>query len=343
MRLARIKAEGNGWYHCLSRVVDRRMIFEDPGKEMFRRMMRQLAEFCGVRIMTYAVLGNHFHILLHVPEREDISDSELIRRLRILYKKAVVADFANKLKQARQSGNIQEVERLRNLHLYRMYDVSQYMKSLKQRFSVWYNRRNNRKGTLWEERFKSILIEGGKFSKVQTSALALVGAYIDLNAVRAGIVEDPKDYRFCGYGEAVGGGKEARAGLTEIAMAMNVKGPWKRIAAEYRKFLYEAGQVRESSREGLIRPAFTLAQVMKVVDEGGQLTRAEALRCRVRYFSDGVVLGSREFVAEMFGRHRDQFGRKRCSGPRTMKWSDWGGLCTIRELRKDVVTVPGAG
>ena len=37
-------------------------------------------------------------------------------------------------------------------------------------------------------------------------ALAMVGAYIDLNAVRAGIVEDPKDYRFCGYGEAVGKG-----------------------------------------------------------------------------------------------------------------------------------------
>ena len=74
-----------------------------------------------------------------------------------------------------------------------MGDVSEYIKTVKQRFSVWYNRNNRRYGTLWADRFKSVLVEG-KGNPLQTMA-----AYIDLNPVRAGLVEDPKDYRFCGY------------------------------------------------------------------------------------------------------------------------------------------------
>ena len=46
------------------------------------------------------------------------------------------------------------------------------------------------------------------------------------------------------------------------------------------------------------------------------MSRGELLRCRVRYFSDGVVLGSREFVESVFTVHRDQFGVKRKTGAR---------------------------
>jgi hypothetical protein len=78
------------------------------------------------------------------------------------------------------------------------------MKTFKQRATQSYNTRHGRKGTLWEERFKSILIQGHS-----GNALATVAAYIDLNPVRARIVSDPKDYRFSGYGEAMAGSKKA--------------------------------------------------------------------------------------------------------------------------------------
>ena len=68
-----------------------------------------------------------------------------------------------------------------------MGDVSAFMKELKQRFSIWFNRSHKRFGTLWAERFKSVLIENA------ASALRTVAAYIDLNPVRAGLVEDPKE------------------------------------------------------------------------------------------------------------------------------------------------------
>ena len=84
-----------------------------------------------------------------------------------------------------------------------MRDLSMYMKDLKQRFSQWYNRCHGRRGTLWEERYRALLVEG------TDHALLTIASYIDLNPVRAGICDDPKDYRFCGYSEAVGGNRTA--------------------------------------------------------------------------------------------------------------------------------------
>ncbi len=47
-------------------------------------------------------------------------------------------------------------------------------------------------------------------------ALRTIAAYIDLNPVRAGLVNDPKDYRWCGYAEALGGSKRARKALCRV-------------------------------------------------------------------------------------------------------------------------------
>ena len=83
-----------------------------------------------------------------------------------------------------------------------MNDISIFIKELKGRFAQWYNRRHRRYGALWAERFKSVLLEGGR-------AVATVAAYIDLNPVRAGLCRDPKDYRYCGYAEALAKGSAA--------------------------------------------------------------------------------------------------------------------------------------
>ena len=70
--------------------------------------------------------------------------------------------------------------------------------------------------------------------------------------------------------------------------------------------------------------------------EGGKVPVASALRCRVRYFTDGAVLGSEAYVGRIFKEFRSQFGPKRRSGPRQMQGSDWEGLMVMRELRKEV-------
>ena len=67
MRCPRWKAPPEhpaGYYHCVSRVVDRRFAFEALERQKFRQFLGEYAAFCGVRILTWCVLSNHFHLLV---------------------------------------------------------------------------------------------------------------------------------------------------------------------------------------------------------------------------------------------------------------------------------------
>lgn len=329
MRTARIKGRPGSCYHCMSRILERRFLLGDHEKEVFRKILRATEEFCGVRLLTYAIMSNHFHLLVEVPSQPKLSDTELIDRLAALYPKAQVRVVAESLRRLRAEGQDAEAERLRAGYLYRMGDLSEFIKTLKQRFTQWYNRRHGRRGTLWEERFKSVLVEG------RGHALATMAAYIDLNPVRAGLVCDPGAYRYSGYGEALGGSALARAGLGAVMESLGGRSGWRWAGPRYREHLHVQGERREG------RAGVSPAGVKAVLDAGGRLSAGQLLRCRVRYFSDGVVLGSREFVEGVFAAHREHFGPKRKTGARPLRQTTLGDLFTARDLRLEVITVPG--
>lgn len=70
MRRARIKvvaADGEAVYHVMTRTVNGEFMIDDIGKEVLRKQLWQVADYCGVQILTYAILSNHFHVLLRVP------------------------------------------------------------------------------------------------------------------------------------------------------------------------------------------------------------------------------------------------------------------------------------
>ncbi len=128
---------------------------------------------------------------------------------------------------------------------YRMHDLGEFMKGWLQRFTQWFNRAHERTGGLWEDKFKSVIVEDGCAAKT-------VAVYIDLNPVRAGMEEDPARYRWSSYGEAMGGGakgdgNKARAGLVRALRAHRGFGADARhwpgdVEAEYRLMLLEAGR-----------------------------------------------------------------------------------------------------
>jgi len=74
-------------YHCVSRVVDQQFLFKKEEREQFVHFMRLYARFCGVRILSYCVMSNHFHLLVEVPPGEGcaMDDTEFLRRLSVLY------------------------------------------------------------------------------------------------------------------------------------------------------------------------------------------------------------------------------------------------------------------
>ena len=325
------------YFHCVSRVVDRRFALDVPEKEKFVQLMRAYEEFSGVRLVTFGILSNHFHLLIRVPHRPSVlpTDDELVRLVKVADCRYGGAELAKDLKRLRESGDTAGAEALRERFFRRMWNVSAFLQSLKQRFTQWLNRRYSRTGTLWEGRFKSVLVEG------LGAAIAAMAAYIDLNAVRAGIEKDPKDYRWCGYGQAVRGDPLAREGLRLAVQArLEVEAaalPAGKILALYRKHLFEKGAARKAGDDGCsARLGFTEAEVKKVIDADGRLPLHEALLCRVRYFCDSAVLGSKAFIENFFRTNPSRVGRR--SGARPLRYIDLPNTFTLRELRSRVIT-----
>ncbi len=324
MRQARIKVppqESEAVYHCISRTVNGEMLFDEVDKEILRRQIWQVADYCGVQVITYIIMGNHFHILLRVPQQRALSDAELLRRYQVLYPRPTKYQASrHEIIKAELIRNGPHAVQWRRCQLALMGDVSPFMKLLKQRFSIWYNKSHRRFGTLWSERFKSVLVEAAD------GVLQTMAAYIDLNCMRAGLAFDPKDYRFCGYAEAVAGREAAQEGIRSMIGGKD----WREAQAHYREVIFGTGAgERESAR------AIPMADFEKVMAEGGQLPLATILRCRIRFFTDGGVLGGRAFVELHLAKYREKTGRRERTEPRAIPpVVEWGDLSTLRGLRQ---------
>jgi REP element-mobilizing transposase RayT len=345
-------AEHPVFYHCISRVVDRKLVFGPDEKEKFRTFMRMQENFTGCRVVAYCLMCNHIHLLVEVPPLPEggFTDAGLLERLGAIYNEAEVADVAGELAEARKSGAAKRVLEIHARYTYRMHDLSEFMKTLMQRFTKWFNRTHARTGNLWEDAFKSVIVEDGVAAKT-------IAAYIDLNPVRAGMVKDPADYRWSSYGEAIGGGakgygKKARAGLVRALRAHTGSGAdaslWAHdVAREYRLLLLAGAAEKLEARVGRDgrtetrrkRKGMSDAEVGNEEAKAGVIPLGKMLRCRVRYFTDGAVIGSRGFVNEAFAAARERFGSKRKDGARKLRGNGAaaaGMLWSVRDLHQGI-------
>ncbi len=298
-----------------------------------------MTEFSGIKIVTYCLMGNHFHLLAEVPHRQtwlqrfECPDGEnkLFQHLSILYSKAYLGLLRDELADLRQRGMAILAEQKIAALKKRFCDLSLFVKEIKERFSRWFNKRRGRRGTLWMDRFKSVLVEG------KGEPLRTMAAYIDLNPVRAGLVQDPKDYRWCGYAEALGGSRRAQRGLCK-AQGKPVDS-WRSagVAEAYRCLLHAEGrEIKDAQNETVVQRGVSVESARAVLAEKGKLSPAELVRLRVRYFTDGLALGSKEFVESIFESQRELFGPRRKNGARRLIESN-EPFYTLRQLRVSAV------
>jgi putative transposase len=335
MRRPRMKAPecyGSAIYHCVSRVVDRQYVLQEREREQFVRLMRLYERLFGLQVITFCIMSNHFHILVRVPSRPVVmpDDEALVALVRETQGEGAANTLSGWLGRWREMGNDVAAEAERERWFRQMWDVSQFMKVLKQRFSQWFNgtRPVRRRGTLWEDRFRSVLVEDGQ-------ALQAMAAYIDLNPVRAGLVNDPKDYRWCGYGEACADRSLARGGLLRAAQASDrTREATFDTLGWYREQLFGRGFERYDQTGAVVRRGFTPEEIDAVRQNRGRLPRHEYLRLRVRYFTDGAILGTKAFVENVFQARRAWFTPGRKTAARPLRGLDRGDvLRSARELR----------
>jgi hypothetical protein len=165
------------------------------------------------------------------------------------------------------------------------------------------------------------------------------------------MVSDPAEYRWSSYGEAVGGGpkgngKKAREGLVRACMSHQGAGfeadRWKEISRIYRRAMGLALGRKSGNanvEKGVVRPQMNTAEALEAKENGTvlpDLGMAVMLRCRVRYFTDGAVIGSKAFVNEAFAGARERFSPSRKDGARKLRGSarpSANMLWSARDLR----------
>ena len=283
MRLRRLKPDyQDSWHHCFNRTAGTRLDrpFDDADKEAFVRILRKISELYTVRVVAYQVMSNHFHLLLHTPEVLP-SAEETCRRFEAFHRgKRVLEPNSERCRQWQ--------ERLR--------DVSWFMRHLQHVFTCWYNRTRQirRRGSLWAGRFKNTLLESG-------AAVWGCWTYIERNPVRAGMVADPADYRFCSYGVWAQSGRHP---FEENAQELLVPTLGPMLQAEGLP-----GLEQELRKEFARLAAEEARQPPPAVDAA--IAAAEApvaftlsTQRRVRHWVDGLVIGSEVFVRDVMSRVR---------------------------------------
>jgi len=328
------------------------MLFGEHEKNVFAKQLRKHAEFAGIEVLTWCMMDNHFHLLIRVPEREELlarlmanGREKFWKCLRVLYSRErvkAVRDEVEKLEKGAGTNDkddkkvgagagadgerARRVEELLERFLRRMGDLSSFVQGLKFAFSVWFNRKRGRRGTLWMERFKSVLLEGEPW------VLNKVAAYIDLNPIRAGLVADPGDYRWSGYGQAAGGKVEARRGLS--AVYGYGRNEWRQIASDYRQLLYLEGVEVRDAEGKVLRTGVSEEDFYRETGKKGEEGAGKRFARRVAYFANGAAIGSREFLEGVFERNRGMFGPKRKTGARKFRGAEWKGegMFSLRDL-----------
>ncbi|MCC5839614.1 MAG: hypothetical protein JJT96_05770 [Opitutales bacterium] len=268
---------------------------DEEAMEAMRHIMRSQAAFAGMEVLTYCFMANHFHIFVRLDpkETENLDDAGLVARFRALYGGTRCASLgldADDLEVILKK-NGDSAEGIRRRLKARMGEVSVFMREVKTRFTLWYNQKRGTVGTFWAERFRSVIVEA------DTAAQRMVAAYIDLNPVRAGLVEDAGDYGFSGFGEACAGGSAARRGIARIEGKMTWATKWHE---RYRaRLCSRMGPGMRPLREDQKTEAAGASKEKAI--PGAGLAEESGLLSKIRAFSEGWVVGSVGWVASFCG------------------------------------------
>ena len=290
-------------YHVMSRTALDGFPLGNIEKDYMLNLIRRYAKLYFVEILGFCLMGNHFHLLVKMFPEHKFTDENI--------KKRYVGFYVDD--RAFAYGQVPSLrEKLSNL--------SEFVREIKVGFARYYNRRHNRRGYFWGDRFKSVIVDKGE-------TLVNCLAYIDLNPLRAGIVSRPEDYRWNSLGYHVQTSNRDNFLSTDFGLKeFNIKSEKERIR-RYRRYVYEAGALNrpEKGKSKVIGDRI----LKKERKREFELSRSDRFKYRTRYFTDSGVIGSKEFVSKTYMRFKHHFNSKNEKKPKPVK-----GLSGVYSLKR---------
>lgn len=285
MRQARLKRNQveRSFYMVTARITGGSFVLGDVEKERLRRLIFGGERRFAYEVWDYCLMSNHLHVLLMMPPVGKMGRSDVLQRWQMTQSGKDPGDPGDGVLEG---------------YRVKIHDLSHCVSNFQQRFTQWFNKRNGRWGRLFGDRFNSVLVD-------EQGAVARMMAYITLNPVRAGIVDDPADYRWSGYGERIAGRALQRderpiAQLIGAGLGLRssqLKGTAKSVMPTLWKRFRECLLGHRVERNGT--DAKTLAEILNRVDKPIDLTWPQRLMLKARFITQGAVIGSREFVHQV--------------------------------------------
>ena len=125
----------------IDRIAHREFLLRNERvKRRLLDLLRRAAEFSGVEVCTYVVMDNHLHLCVHVPEAGEVDERTVLGRVGTLYGESRANALRRELEKLRAEGREDEATRTLERLRARMGDLSEFMKTFKQRVTQWYNR-----------------------------------------------------------------------------------------------------------------------------------------------------------------------------------------------------------
>ncbi len=305
MRLPRLKIDtAAAWYHCYARVNGSLSAFPLDHPAAHRKLLEIIHHYVlGYRcqLAGFSIMGNHYHLVIHFEAFRQLSPEELEKRARHFYPKPEQTAHWRKHRWERFNR--------------RLFDISELMRNVQMAYAKWHNRRFHRRGSFWEGRFKSTLL-------ADLDAIQECLIYVELNPVRAGLVQRPEQWiRSSAYL------RDLKADHWLLSL--------EDLFPESRQF-YEHYRARLFYRGALPRQPGDKAISERVLGEEERrgFSREGSYRKRLRFFTDGLVIGGEECVRNWITQLRRQgkYVRRRHPIPHE-------GLTCLREQRTVTLSV----
>ena len=291
-------------YHVMSRTALDGFPLGEIEKDFMLDLIKRYSALYFVEILGFCLMGNHFHILVKTLPEYKFADEEIKNRYVSFYGNDRV--FIDGL-----------IPSLRA----KLSSLSEFVREIKVGFARYYNKRHNRRGYFWGDRFKSVIVDKGE-------TLVNCLAYIDLNPLRAGIVSRPEDYRWNSLGYHLQTDNKDQFLSTDFGLReFNVRSEKERIR-RYRRYVYEAGAINrpEKGKTKVIGDRI----LEKERNREFELSRSDRFRYRTRYFTDSGIIGSKEFVSTNYHRFKHLFYSKHEKKPKPIKGLD--GVYSLKRL-----------
>jgi len=291
-RNRRMKVKGEiAHYHIISRTVGQQFLLGNTEKEALVEFIRYYSHMYFVKMNAYCIMSNHFHLVIRSLPEHLFSDDEVVKRIKV---------FMRKDKKKKGEITPQDIREARE----KLEDISEFCKSFKQTFSSWYNETRNRTGYFWGSRFKSLYL--GNEDIIQRCC-----AYIELNPVRAGIVQKPEDYRW----SSLHNRQSARRSHRFCSFDGVFSDPSNQMSdaallKEYSSLVYYFGNIKRTTLQDLeegrsddeARSAISDQLYSEAARRHFKPHAGDLMLSRIRYFTDGVVIGTQDFIIQVYAR-----------------------------------------